>query len=357
VSGNTVGQISGAGIFLHNTRAVTVTENLVFATSENGVLLVDDDLGTYGLEDSSITHNTIIVAGVPVLNVFSSLTGALFNTLGTIDQNLFCDPFGPVLFQVELPGTGSVLKRLPQWQAEHARDLTSTLCAELYPTHTVIGPPGANLILNGTFDTDLDGWFGWPDDTLHAVWETGRLDGGSLSLGYNGPAPTLHYDYPIGAVQSGQTYRLQLSALAVDGLPALTAYLRQSGDPYTQVTSPLPLWVNPQRTEHEIFLDVTTDEADTLLIFELNSPGMVVGIDNVVLQPLPTAHQGLTDITRFEVNLGNTPKTVVLDGYLYHDAQGTVYPAGSQILLAPFTGLVLFRHDRSGYSIYLPLLK
>ncbi len=343
VTGNIIAQISGAGVHLHNTRDVTVTNNLIFATDEAGILLTDDDLGTYDLAHSLVSGNTVMVRGVPMLNIYSSQTDALFTTLGTIDTNRYCDPFGPPQFSVELPGAGGTRKSLAQWQAAYGRDLASTVCADRYPSHIINGTPGSNRVGNGTFNSNLDDWFGWPQDTLSATWETGRLDGGSLRFGYNGPAPTIHYDYPIGAVQGGQTVRLQLSTVAIIGTPIITAYLRQRDSPYTQVSTTESVWVDGQQTEHEIFFNMTANQSDTLLIFEMNSPGAVVGLDNVVLELVDATVQTLDSVTRFDVNESGSAKTITLDGYDYRGVDGVLYPAGSSLVLQPYSGIVLLR--------------
>jgi hypothetical protein len=305
-----------------------------------------------------ITSNTIVAHNIPVLFVGSTQTNALFNTLGTINANRYCDPFGPEQFKVELPSSGQVTKSFEKWKTDHGRDSNSSVCAEQYASHVVTGAPGPNRVGNGIFDNNLNGWFGWPSDTLDAQWETGRLDGGSLRLGYNGPAPTIHYDYPIGAVQNGQLYRLKVSGVTVTGSPNLTAYLRKGGEPYNRVSNTQPVWVENSRSDLETFLDVNANEADTLLIFELNSPGTVVGLDNVVLQTVTATVQTLTGITRWESNATNAPKTITLSGYNYRGVDGTLYLAGTQITLQPREAKVFFRGEAATpFFVYLPCIR
>lgn len=358
VSGNTVANISGAGVYLHNTRDVTVTNNIVFDVHEAGLLLVDDHLGAYGVERSYIRSNVVALRAAPMIEAVSTQTPTLFDTLGTLDDNRFCDPFAAPTFRVELPGAGSRLKSLAQWRGDHGRDLNSTVCAERYPTHLVSGTPGPNGVGNGAFDSNLAGWFGWPEDSLSATWETGRLDGGSLRLGHQGPAPLIHYDYPIGVVQSGQTYRLRLSTAGIVGAPTLSAYLRQYGSPYTRVSSIGAVPVSGSRAEHEVFLEVTADQSNTLLIFEMIAPGSVVGLDNIVLQSVTATRQSLAQVARFEVNTTSAPKTILLDGYDYRGVDGTLYVAGSPLTLQPFTSIVLLRREAAAWQrVFLPLIR
>jgi parallel beta-helix repeat protein len=346
VQGNTVLNISGAGIYLHNTRNVTVTDNLIYNSGEAGLQMIDDSLGTFGLENSLIRQNQIVGHNTPAVYVRSSQTANLFSSLGTVENNQYCDPFGDVTFLVELPGTART-KTLAQWRADHGRDLASTQCADRYAARSISGTPGPNRVSNGTFDTNLAGWFGWPSDTLDARHETGRLDGGSLRLGYNGPSNVVHYDIGIGNVQSGQTFRLRVDGLSAAGTPGLTAYLRQAGEPYLRLGQTVPLLVDGSRRAFEVFFDVPDNEADALLIFELNTPGTAVGLDNVQLQQVTAVTQSLGAVSRPETNPSTQPRTFALDGYVYRGIDGTTYAAGSTITLTPFQSIVLLRGNAS----------
>lgn len=343
VSGNTVARVSGAGVYLHNTRSVTVTDNLIYAVAEAGLLMVDDDLGTYGVEASLIRGNAFLLSGAPMVRAESSQTTALFTTLGVLDEHRYCDPFGPPWFVVALPGTGAAAKPLAQWQADHGRDLAATVCPQRYATHLVTGAPDPNRVSNGTFDSGLAGWFGWPDDTLEAVWESGRLDGGSVRVGFNGPAPALHYDHPVGAVQAGEVYRLRLSAIGITSPVAVTAYLRQGGAPYARVSNAHHLLAGASRGEHEAFFTVTADQADTLLILELNTPGTVIGLDNVVVQRVTADPQTLSDVTRLYINPGAASRAYQLDGFNYTGLDGAPYPAFGTVTVPPNRGLVVLQ--------------
>ena len=343
VQGNTVANVSGAGIYLHNTRDVTVTDNVVFNTGEVGLQMTDDNLGTYGLERSLIRRNQFVVRDVPMIAVQSDITVNLFDALGVIDGNVFCDPFADPSFTANLPGLGERTVSLAQWRAGYGRDLTSTQCADRYPARIVVGTPGPNLVSNGAFNSDLNNWFGWPDDTLDARWENGRLDGGSVRIGFKGPAAYLHYDTPVGALQNGQTYRLRADAVSIAQVPALTAYLRQSGAPYDRVSQTAPLFVDGSRRSFEIFFDTAKAEADALLIFEMSAQGSTVGLDNVQLQAVNAAPRPMTDVVRFEANASSQAQPVVLDNYIYRGVEGTVYAAGSTLMVEPYKSILLLR--------------
>jgi hypothetical protein len=128
VSRNTVVNVGAAAAFMHNTRDTTLTDNWFIGAGEVGILMTDDVLGTDALENSTVTGNRVLVQGVPVLQVGSTLTATFFATLGTLDRNLYCDPFADVRVGLRLPGVPEVLLALPAWRIAQGRDLASATC-------------------------------------------------------------------------------------------------------------------------------------------------------------------------------------------------------------------------------------
>lgn len=345
VKGNTVGRVGASAIYLHNTRDVTVTGNTLFGAGEAGMLLTDDTLGTYGLERSLVRSNTLLMSGVPMLRVSSSVTDALFDTLGTIDGNVYCDPFNVPLVSTGLPSAGEDRFSLDTWRSRHGRDLASTVCAESHNSFTLNGAPGQDRVSNGAFDLNLDGWFGWPSDTLDARHETGRLDGGSLRLGFAGPAPVIHFDNPVGEVAAKQSWLLEFTTIGVAGEGALSVYLRQLGPPYESVSNAVFLPVVGARAEHARVLDTVRSESDTLLIFEMQRAATAIGIDNVKLRKVNATQRSLADIARLETNPSPSKRSFVLDAQTYATPAGVVYAPGSRITLPPFRSIMLIRQE------------
>ncbi|MFN8442536.1 MAG: right-handed parallel beta-helix repeat-containing protein [Caldilineaceae bacterium] len=356
VKGNSVANIGSAGIYLHNTRNVTVTENLVYNAGEAGITLTDDELGDYALENTLLRQNQVTVHNVPMIQIQSNLSDNLFDTLGTIDENRFCDPFADPVFSVNLPTIGARTKSLAPWQNNPGYDRASTLCPDRYPERTISGTPGANIVNNGNFDNNLDAWFGWPDDTLDARWENDRLEGGSLWLGFKGSSNWFHYDTVIGPVQKGQTYRLRFHGLSLEGTPSLKVYLRQLGEPYAMLSQSPLVPLDQAAQDFTFYFEVNAGEAETILVFEMDAPGSTVGIDNVVLQAVDAPPVLLKDVARFETNPGDEMRVLTLDRN-YRTVEGTLYPSGSSLQLAPYQSVVLLPVDeRNVANLHLPLV-
>jgi Right handed beta helix region len=345
IKGNTVGRVGASAINLHNTRDVTASGNTLFDAGEAGITFTDDALGTYAMENSLVRGNTLLMSGVPMLRVSSSVTDALFDTLGTIDGNVYCDPFAVPLVSTALPSSGEDRFSLGLWGSRYGRDLSSTVCAESHRSFSVTGSPGPNRVSNGRFDLNLDGWYGWPSDTLDARHETGRLDGGSLRLGFAGPAPVVHFDNPLGGVNAPQSWLLEFTAIGVVDEAALSVYLRQTGPPYEVVSNAVFVPVTGARSQHAVVLNTLRSESDTLLIFEMQRAGTAIGIDNVKLRPVNAAPRSLADIARLETNPSPSKRSFVLDAQTYKTPDGVVYAPGSRITLQPFRSIMLIRQE------------
>lgn len=358
VRGNTIARVNSGGIYLHNTRAVTVTDNTILAADEAGIILSDDDLGSYAVEQSLISGNLVVADAAPVISATTNGGPGFFAALGTIDGNRYCAPFADPWvahgYQGLSPGAGRL--SLSAWSAAYGHDGASPRCAYRSPTMQVSAERGASLVGNGGFDRTIEGWFGWPEDTLDARWESGRLDGGSLYVGHNGPGEVVHIDYPIGPVAAGAIYRLRVDLLSDAPDRAISVYLRQSGPPYALVSNALTLPLGSARQRHEGFLLTEAAEADTLLIFELRKPNLSAGIDNVALQAVEAAPIRFDDLVRLEYNAGPASRSLRLDGYTWVDAAGTAYPAYSTLTIPPYGAVVLLRQAFAGDRLGLPVV-
>jgi hypothetical protein len=117
---------------------------------------------------------------------------------------------------------------------------------------------------------------------LDARHETGRLDGGSLRLGFAGSAPVVHFDNPLGGVNAPQSWLLEFTA---------------------------------------------------------------IGIDNVRLRPVSAAQRSLADIARLETNPSSSKRSFVLDAQTYRTPDGVIYPPASRITLQPLRSIMLIRQE------------
>ena len=82
---------------------------------------------------------------------------------GTFSNNRYFNPYNEV--SIEQFNTDAGIRRyytLEKWQDEMGQDAGSTRFPERRNAHATLSELTGNLVVNGTFDTNVDGWGGWP---------------------------------------------------------------------------------------------------------------------------------------------------------------------------------------------------
>lgn len=343
VGGNTVVNVGANGIYLHNTRGVTLTGNVLAGAREAGIRLHDDALSPHALQGTVVRGNTLVGTGVPLLRVQSSETPDLLDTLGAFDGNRYCDPFAAPRLELALPGRPIATLGLADWRQATGRDASSAACGPRLDAFRIVGTPGPDRVVNGAFDNGLDGWIGWPGDTLDARVETGRLDGPSLRLAHAGPSPTAHVDATLGALPGGRRWLLEFSAETAAGAPLLDVYLRERNDATRRLSSRVTLVPAATRTEHALLLEGTLASSDALLVFEMRQGQSAVGLDNIRLRPVQAEPRPLFDAVQVRSNPTTVERSMTVGSDAVLTLDGTRWAAGAGFTLPPFGSVVLLR--------------
>jgi parallel beta-helix repeat protein len=135
IRGNTVGYVGAAGIFLHNTQRIRVTDNTIFANGEAGILLGDDDLGEFNVEDSLISDNWVLAIKpeTNVIHIYVTNSVAPFmQAVGILNNNRYCNPFTSQSFRLsyrdEAMQWHTDWYNFADWQAFAQQDGDSGFC-------------------------------------------------------------------------------------------------------------------------------------------------------------------------------------------------------------------------------------
>jgi Right handed beta helix region len=346
VSGNTVARVGGAGVLLHNANNVSVTENTLVGTGEPGLLLADDDLGSFSVTGLTIQNNTV-VSDAPGMHVFEATTrtavpntGFLAN-LGQVNNNRYCGVFENASFRV-VDTTRDLITDLAGWQAATGKDAASTVCNGRNAAFVVSAEVGPQRVANGTFSSNIDPWYGWPREALSAAWDGNGINGGSLRFLNNGQFDRVHIDAPIGALAANQMYRMQFKSRSNAAGRTLKVYLRQAGDPYSNRSTIHLVPVGTTAGEYEFYIPALQAEPDSLLIFELDTANAPVWLDDVTVQAVAGRAVTADEVRRVETNATGVANSITLDA-TYTDVSGTVYPAGAVVTIAPYRSVVLLK--------------
>ena len=99
---------------------------------------------------------------------------------GTYTNNRYFNPYNEMSIKVINFVSGSPrYYALERWRTEKNEDAGSTRSPLRLPDHVTIQELSDNLVQNGNFTSNVNGWTGWPDNA-QVSRVTDHLDNGSL---------------------------------------------------------------------------------------------------------------------------------------------------------------------------------
>ena len=346
VSGNSIFRVAGMGIFLRGAYNSTIKNNTSFDNGEEQIKIVAN--GTCAPRNI-INQNNILVSklatGVPA--AYESNVNDL-GSFGSFDYNYYVRPFEDQ-FKIQAvynPGsglTGATLS-LSEWQNRYNQDRNSANSPITYKSQMVT-QTGATL-LNYPYSTGADGWSVWsPYGNGRADWDnSGKLDGGSLKLSFSSSSGR-NDSYQLatvklGSVRRGQTYQLLLDGIASADNKRLTVYPRQLAGSYSDLADRTTFVLNPTRQSYEATFTANADEANAVLMVQVNEDGQTAWIDNLVMKEATLTTLNPDDYIKIVYNATSQSSNVSLDG-TYRDVKNNAY--SNQITLGAYSSAVLLK--------------
>ncbi len=344
VRDNHIGYMSASGIYLHNTRNVQVVNNTIFDVGEQGILLADDDLGSYNIENSLIENNQIFTVTPTAFGISlatNKTESAFLGWVGTLRNNTYCLPTADAAVRMTLISSGwrSQDYSLVQWQSRSGKESGSTTCDIRLPAFTETGTLGGNQIANSTLDTNVDGWVRWPENISSLAWDA-RM-GGSFRFARTGGTQEIYAHHVIGAVTQGTLYRVRLRGISEGVGTSVTLVLSRQGDDYAWISPTTQAVLTASERVITVYLRPSSSYANARLNLMLTG-STPIWVDNVEVVPVNAAPLTADAAARFEYNNTTAPRTFTLDA-AYTDPRGNSYTAGSTVTVQPFTSIILIR--------------
>ncbi|MBS1581987.1 MAG: right-handed parallel beta-helix repeat-containing protein [Bacteroidetes bacterium] len=362
VQGNTVARCAGSGIHVDHTMASTgnaITDNVLF---DNRVQLSVSDLsntmGPAAVAPYYVAAYNETYSG----NVLYSLTrdqlcmrqynchSAAPVDFGTFSNNRYFNPYNEMsLFVMNTFSGSQKYFTLERWRTERGEDNGSTRSPLQLNAEEVTAVLGDELVANGTFDYNVNGWGGWPNNA-QVTHDVTYLDNGALKayLPNNSVYPELSLRNPdLFPMQNGQWYRMRFS-LQSNAYGQLTAAVKGQ----SQLTSinTLGSRVYPfdgQRRDIElVFLCGLDDQA--LVQFTNSYLEPTYWLDNVSLQRVQVAIADPHDRQVLLVNDQGAPQEFPLEG-CWSTVDGAIH-SGS-ITVPAFGSVVLVREPDASCSL------
>jgi len=349
------------GIFVHNANHIIVKGNTLF-NNETQIYFGHD----YRFPGFPIT-NCLVEDNIFFAKHKSQLT-AMFVTLydgipdlGFIDNNYYCRPLdddASIYIRYDA-GSGTVSRNvsLSAWQSMFGHDLHSHTSPFSIPAFELTGYGSDNMIENGSFDYDTQGWSHWSTyDNGYALWDQkAEMDGGSLNMGFNGSSGhsdgTLQCQVRFNGPEAGKNYILKFSNMT--DLPGYTlrASMLRNTAPFTFITSHQYVTMAPERREFELLFTPDATEDRTRVTFDISEESGQVWLDNVALYQADVNITKIDDYIRFLVNPGSDPKPVTSPANSYD-------PRGNQLEISfsigPYASVILMNSDKPYVHVDMP---
>ncbi len=364
VTGNTIAYCKNSGIYIHNVKNVQVKNNFVYGC-RRGLWIKHDNLAaTYPVQNCDIQNNTFvssdIIAGKQLLEygTKSEMPDSNLAALGVLNNNFYIQPFSKSeIFNYfykptsSLPATTFISGNLSWWKGFSGYDANSISSPVYFPKYTSL--LSANLISNGTFNTNINGWStsNGTGNTATRVFTTGVLTGGSLQFSTTGTGSSNSSQLicPLSTSISFTKGEFYLLKFTIKGTvsTAINCYLLNNASPFTAASTQFEIAVNDVATECEYIIPISTSVPTPRVMFLVGPEDGVINIDNVEFYKATPSN--VNDYIQFEYNETTVSKTIVVARPSI-TPQGISYPAGSTILLSPFQSIVLLNAASMEYQ-------
>ena len=359
VQGNTVKNCVSSGIHVDHTMVSSgnqVKDNVLF---NNGVQLSISDFSNYNGPGATPPFHVPAFNTVYSGNVMYCLTkeqlcmrqlhvnSPNWVDYGTFSNNRYFNPFNEV--SIEQFNTNAGIRRfftLEKWQDEQGEDAGSARFPERRNAHATVTELTPNLVINGTFTSNVTGWGGWPTNAT-ATHDLTRLDNGCLraELPNNNVYDTYSNrnpdDFPI---VNGAWYRMRFSIESDDHGYVLAAVkgMSQLLGPEEVYERMIPF--SQERREVEFYFQSgLSDQALVQFVNHYTEP--LYFLDNVELHRVTVADLDPNDDHVLLYNEQTTPQSFTLTG-TWKDVDNNTL--GTSVTLAPHTSMCIYRTSTTG---------
>lgn len=345
IGNNTVANCSHSGVFIHNSHEVQVHGNTLYNNAIQLLMSHDPIAPHIPIRNVPVTNNTFITGAGGQFLAFYTTIGNDLADFGKIDSNCYYtlskDNQGILASENGIFQTYG----FRDWQSRYGKDAASKSTAGKVNSYTISKLIGPNLFANKGFDRDISGaaGFSFQHNSKTAWSNDGKLDGGALRFDFTAPAQAntaTYVTFKLAPVVAGTNYILRFSLAGAKDNQTFRAYLRQAAAPYHTISNINYTRIKTSRTENELLFTATSNEPNTLLVFELTNADSTLWVDNVEFYEAAVRISRPDERALFRYNHSSSAKNIDLPGN-YIDAWGKKYT--QHVRLDPYSPVVLIK--------------
>ncbi|HEV8083014.1 MAG TPA: right-handed parallel beta-helix repeat-containing protein [Chitinophagaceae bacterium] len=343
VINNTVSYAGKAGIFLHNSHDIYLSNNTCYSNVAQ-FIAQKDAASKWLVRNDTIIRNIFFTNNGAQLAASFLTIGDDINQFGKIDSNYYnsiSDQSVAISTSYVDPVLGKINKlySLEGWKSKYKRDATSKNFPLKLNT-AAVHLNSENKFLAESFKNNL----GIQPTQSKIEWQNdGGLNGGYVKVSSLPNAPSSYITIPIGAIHSGKDYVLKFSMKGQeDSDKTVGVFLRSKGAPYT-ILAPVVYQIIPlERHDYEIVFSDPQEHPEALLVFLLKDPSSTYFLNNVKLFEVNKAGTNIDQQILFEYNPSVSIKKVFLNG-TYVDLKNRSYT--KSFTLQPYASAILIKQN------------
>jgi parallel beta-helix repeat protein len=348
IDGNTAANCASNGVYIHNARNISVSNNTVY-NNQVQLAMVHDDIAP----NSPVKNN--IVTGNILFSLSKDQPVAEYKTrnddlvgFGSFSNNYYCRP-------IDDNATINVLKRvngnyqfqqvdLEGWKSMYGKDANSKTTARQFAPFKINQLTGGNQFSNGSFNSNAGGLYAYaPASNCNTTWNNGTLDGGTLQVAFSNLAGNNNKGTVIigvGKVTANKKYVLSFSLKGSNNQKMIEVFLRKSLEPYNDLTSRQLVKIKQSRQEISILFVPTQTQENASIGIDVPEQVEAVFLDNIQLREVNATETNVSDSVRFVYNETNLTKAFSL-GTTYIDVKNKGF--NSSVALEPHTSAILLQ--------------
>lgn len=363
---NTVYNCPQAGIHVDHTMVTTglqIKDNVFF---NNGIQMVVSDYSN-GTGAGAVApyyvanYNDVYSGNVMYCLTKEQLCMQQYNThgadpvdFGTYTNNRYFNPYKELSIKVINFVSGAPrFYALERWQADNHEDQGSTRSPLRLADRSTVQELGGNLVQNGDFTTNVNGWTGWPNNA-QVSRVTDHLDNGALKayLPDNSVYPNFTLHNPdLFPIQNGAWYRVKCSVQGPGHGQVTVGIKGQStfSNPYTTWEWAIPF--DDERRDLEMYFQSNlTDQAQIQFVNQWTDP--MYYLDNVQVTKVTTQTIDPAERNKIFVNDQPAEQSFTLPDGCWHSIDGTLL--SGTITVPAFSSKVAYRVDGGDCGIQVP---
>lgn len=314
VDNNYIFSCTEAGIYLHNSFDIQVTNNIV-RDCETALLLRAQPIKPYyAITGLTVTHNTFYSSSAfkPLINI--ETMGDSISSIGRFDSNYYYRPFAP----------GGIIRYMMYDGPVTGYDLTGWQQA---------------------FNRDVHGSFGFTKPEYAAVAQLGANKAQVSSLNINGPADNNRVY--MGDVTYGHEYLVKFSMSGQPNHRNVKAFILGDGGTYPLLCEERYYPVSKTNTAYEYLFSPNQSFTKVFMGLDFSHLTLPATVTNISIYEVNAQETNLNNFVHFIAN--NTPsnKGNTIPG-VFKDSNNKTYTGN--VTLPPFSAKMLIKNDdlRSG---------